>query len=1607
MAQRNVDLLIRARDNASRAFKSVNSALDELVNIQDTVASGASRMDAALEKSGGSATALARAIGKDTAQEAEKAAQVFERIEKTVNESEQAFQRQQRTLLESKSAYDALQAQAESARRAIVDAAIAARQSGDDQSNARLEAAQQAYRDLNREIDKTAPKLSKQESQLADSAQELQRITNAARAATLALGEVSQANRRAQGVTDQGARIGVANQAAQRGIAALSKAEDEVRKKVAEREEATRQAAAEYARGNENAAKGIARLSAAEQDVARAVRQRAAAQANANAAKGIAGLVEAEARIAQAQTNGARAADAAARAQATLAASYERGRAAARVSAGEQDKLAQSFRSAFTAAERTATPIRKIANELGRLGPAADQGANGVRRLTGQMTNGRRVFAAFYGDSRRALSLMQRMRGEVLSLTASFVGFYGVFNFGTGILEAFQELEAAQNRLGAAFDQDYGQVSAELERLQSEASRLGISFDVLAGNFSRFLISGQQAGLETEQLRTIFRQVSEAGRVLKLSNDQISGTFNALTQIAGKGTLQMEELRQQLGDRLPGAVGLLAKALGYGENELADFYKAVENGQVGAEEALVALGQGLEDTFGGQLDDALDSTTTKIGALQNLLFERKLTAANSGFIAGLETAIDALNAFLESDDGVEYFERIGAAFGQLFELLPGVIDNIDLLIGLFQVFVGFKVGQVVSGIAGSMAGLGAQTVGNLRVQVALNRAVASFSPSAAAALRSTTALGAGLRGLRAITATLLVTFRAAFASIGGIVGIAAAVLTYFAFDAIGAVDEGMQNLDRTMEDAEDSIGQVAKAFRDAGGDAEGFRRRLDEISELDLQLDLKNVREGIQAQTEGNRDGISGVIKEVEALNRAISETVKDEKAFLYMRRLTAQFDRGEISARDLREGIEDLSARFSEVSEITGLDDFIDWIDQLAEAETAAEKLEAELAVINGTATEAQEALAGLKDATDDLEGGTDAARKQMKAFEGAMRELGELIPSVNEKLEEFDAIREIEANFKTAMEAADAFTDAAKRAAAIGQAVDLRNRAYDSLNDEAVSGFDGTDGAKVAASVIREFEGFLTVPKWDVNALRGGFGTDTFTNPDGTFQQVTADTRFTEADAVRDLTRRLRDEFMPLARQAAGGDRFDSFNAQQQAALTSIAYNYGEIPDRIVEAVRSGTADDIAQAIKGLGGDNSGTNRNRRNKEAALFRSTAGVENRIEEAVDAEEEAAEAAEKKAEKQKEFRLGLDEEISKQEFLNSLEGKRLIDAEVAKAIREAEVEAKKVGLELTEAERAAIEKTTRAKYAQAQADEDREASLEKARALEEKANLLQERRRFLIEQITELEGQGRLVEAAGLTEELDGVEEQLESAIEKALAFWEAMGGEGSEKAIQALQQTQEELKRTESTAVTTGRQINDMFADRITKAIDSFSQRVAAGEDAIQVFKDEFLKMAADILIELGRMIIRQAIFNALSSAFGGGASGQGGVGGLVAGGINSIFAHNGGVVGTSTLPSGRSVNPAIFANATRYHSGGVVGFAPDEFGAILKKNEEVLTESDPRHRFNGGGMGGGKDSGTTIVNTFDPADVLAAALSAPSGQKILVNTIRGNKTQIKAAIG
>ena len=172
-----------------------------------------------------------------------------------------------------------------------------------------------------------------------------------------------------------------------------------------------------------------------------------------------------------------------------------------------------------------------------------------------------------------------------------------------------------------------------------------------------------------------------------------------------------------------------------------------------------------------------------------------------------------------------------------------------------------------------------------------------------------------------------------------------------------------------------------------------------------------------------------------------------------------------------------------------------------------------------------------------------------------------------------------------------------------------------------------NATDGQDASARLLRQFEGFRATPYWDVNALRAGFGSDTITLDDGSVRRVVQGTRVSVEDANRDLRRRIG-EFQQGIIRDIGPAVWANMNPAQQAALTSIAYNYGSIGSEganIADVVRTGSNAQIAGRIRGLAGHNDGVNRDRRLTEAAIFEGNIGVEQA---AVRSEAEARKAAE-------------------------------------------------------------------------------------------------------------------------------------------------------------------------------------------------------------------------------------------------------------------------------------------------------------------------------------------------------------------------------------------
>jgi GH24 family phage-related lysozyme (muramidase) len=136
-----------------------------------------------------------------------------------------------------------------------------------------------------------------------------------------------------------------------------------------------------------------------------------------------------------------------------------------------------------------------------------------------------------------------------------------------------------------------------------------------------------------------------------------------------------------------------------------------------------------------------------------------------------------------------------------------------------------------------------------------------------------------------------------------------------------------------------------------------------------------------------------------------------------------------------------------------------------------------------------------------------------------------------------------------------------------------------------------------RLAAHMIAFFEGYLPVARWDVNAWRLGYGSDT----KGAEQAkvVRGDTE-TQVDAFANLQARIP-EFERIIISQVGLTRWDALPQIVRAALLSFAYNYGELTPTLEKIVATQSKLDlISNAIYDRHVDNGGVNSLRRQKEA-----------------------------------------------------------------------------------------------------------------------------------------------------------------------------------------------------------------------------------------------------------------------------------------------------------------------------------------------------------------------------------------------------------------------
>lgn len=238
-------------------------------------------------------------------------------------------------------------------------------------------------------------------------------------------------------------------------------------------------------------------------------------------------------------------------------------------------------------------------------------------------------------------SIAQYAKTAGLAIIAA-LSIGAVINFGKEITTLSAKFEGMENAIVFASGQEGGK---NIEFLNGTIKRLNLNMESSYKGFQTLTGSLKGTALEGLATRDIFEGVGIAASVMNLTAEQSEGAFLALSQMASKGVVSAEELRGQLGERLPGAMGIAAKAMGVTQSKLGDM---LQKGEIIATDFLPKFAKELKNTFEGGLPAAMNSMQSSINRQENALTQFKLKTAETfrPLIIGVLEAGNKLFSFL-------------------------------------------------------------------------------------------------------------------------------------------------------------------------------------------------------------------------------------------------------------------------------------------------------------------------------------------------------------------------------------------------------------------------------------------------------------------------------------------------------------------------------------------------------------------------------------------------------------------------------------------------------------------------------------------------------------------------------------------------------------------------------------------------------------------------------------------------------------------------------------------------------------------------------------------------------------------------------------------------
>ena len=269
------------------------------------------------------------------------------------------------------------------------------------------------------------------------------------------------------------------------------------------------------------------------------------------------------------------------------------------------------------------------------------------------------------------------MAAEVgISVVQSFFG--AIVDGAKAAVQASMQMDQIKAAMHVVAGGEEG-VAREMKFVMETANRLALPLVETSMAYAKLGAAAGDSTVKQNAAKTAFLGVATAARAMHLSAGDTSGAIKALVDMMSKNQVMSEELKKQLGNRLPGAMriaGDVAKDMGLELNDALT--KGVLKGEK-AYEFMAKFGERLQNEFGGAANVAAQNFASGMVRMENSMVQLgdavartglkdAAGAALSGFAEGVQTITRAIEDFIKSPAGTQFYDvlvAVGQTVGEL------------------------------------------------------------------------------------------------------------------------------------------------------------------------------------------------------------------------------------------------------------------------------------------------------------------------------------------------------------------------------------------------------------------------------------------------------------------------------------------------------------------------------------------------------------------------------------------------------------------------------------------------------------------------------------------------------------------------------------------------------------------------------------------------------------------------------------------------------------------------------------------------------------------------------------------------------------------------------